>query len=58
MTEDGFHRGDDDVCLEGYQIYPDQRYAKPRIDNDTFIEHAIENIHETGSAGRALGIHK
>src|ERR1043166_2140969 len=53
----GVNRGDDDARLDRDQVNADERDANPRVNDDAFVQHAVEHVYQTGSAGRSLNSH-
>src|SRR5947209_3157294 len=56
-TKSGVNGGDDDARLDRDQVNADQRDANPRVNDDAFIQHAVEHVYQTGSAGCSLNSH-
>src|SRR5690349_10755907 len=48
VPEIGRDRRDHDPSFNGQKIDADERYAHPRIDDDPFVEHAIEHVDDAG----------
>ena len=48
---------DDDTRLDRDEVDADERHTHPRVDHDSFVEDAIENVDEACSAGSAFNAH-
>ena len=57
MFEICLDRRDDDARLDGHQVDAHQRDAHPCVDDDAFVEHAVEDIDEVPAAGRRVNQH-
>src|SRR5581483_5696750 len=49
--------GDDDARFHRDQVNADQRNSDPGINDDAFVQHAVENVNETSSARYSLYRH-
>src|SRR5947208_3035918 len=53
----GVYGGDDDASLDRDQVNADERDANPRVYDDALVQHAVEHVYQTGSAGCSLNSH-
>src|SRR5262249_8191013 len=51
-------RRDDDTCFDGDEVDADQRDADPGVDDNSLVEHAVEDVDETGAAGCTFNGHR
>src|SRR5437667_33877 len=47
-----------DARLDGDEVDTNQRDADPRVDDDPLVEHTIEDVDETRTAGGAFNRHR
>src|SRR5581483_4366099 len=53
----GVDRGDDDAGFDGDQVDADERDAYPGVDDDAFVEDAVEDVDEARAAGCSFNWH-
>lgn len=46
--------GDDDARFHGDQVDADQRYTGPDVDDDAFVQDAVDDFSQTGGVGTLL----
>jgi len=51
------NRRDDDAGVDRHEFYSDQRYADPSVDDDAFVENAVEYIDEAWTNSNYLRGH-
>jgi len=49
-----FDGGDDDSCVDRDEINAGQRHAQPGVDDDPFVEHAVEEFDHAALGGETL----
>ena len=57
IAEIGVDRRDNDTRFNGKQVNANERDAHPGVDDDAFVEDAVEHIDQTGAAGCTLHRH-
>ena len=53
----GRDRGDHDACFDGDEIDPGRGHTNPGVDDDSFVEHAIENVDDAGRGADTMKGH-
>src|SRR6185437_8465625 len=48
---------DDDARFNSHEVNTDQRDTDPGIDDDTLVEHSVEDVDEGTATGRTLDSH-